>query len=73
MTSNAPMARRWATWMRNSLFYLRARGIPETEARATCLIHAFLEDAIDEIAAGSVRANSVRATVRRRCTEGAGA
>src|SRR6201995_3532096 len=33
----------------DSLFYLRARGIPENEARAL-LIHAFLEDAVSRIA-----------------------
>ena len=33
----------------DSLFYLRARGIPEAEARGL-LIHAFLEDAVAEIA-----------------------
>jgi Fe-S cluster assembly protein SufD len=33
----------------DSLFYLRARGIPEAEARGL-LLHAFLEDAIAEIA-----------------------
>ena len=32
-----------------SLFYLQARGIPETEARGL-LLHAFLEDAVAEIA-----------------------
>jgi Fe-S cluster assembly protein SufD len=32
-----------------SLFYLRARGIPEVEARGL-LLHAFLEDAVAEIA-----------------------
>ena len=33
----------------DSLFYLRARGIPEAEARGL-LLHAFLEDAVAEIA-----------------------
>jgi Fe-S cluster assembly protein SufD len=33
----------------DSLFYLRARGIPEAEARRL-LLHAFLEDAIAEVA-----------------------
>jgi len=33
----------------DSLFYLRARGIPEAEARGL-LLHAFLEDALAEIA-----------------------
>jgi Fe-S cluster assembly protein SufD len=37
-----------------SLFYLRARGIPENEARAM-LIHAFLEDAVSEILADDLR------------------
>jgi Fe-S cluster assembly protein SufD len=45
----------------DSLFYLRARGIPESEARAL-LIHAFLEDAVSRIAAEDVRAQ-VRAAV----------
>ena len=31
-----------------SLFYLRARGIPEAEARGL-LLHAFLEDAVAQI------------------------
>ena len=44
-----------------SLFYLRARGIPEDEARAM-LIHAFLEDAVSLIANEDVRAQ-VRAAV----------
>lgn len=38
----------------DSLFYLRARGIPENEARAL-LIHAFLEDALAGIARDDVR------------------
>ncbi len=38
-----------------SLFYLRARGIPEAEARAL-LMRAFLEDAITEIADEGIRA-----------------
>jgi Fe-S cluster assembly protein SufD len=38
----------------DSLFYLRARGIPEAEARSL-LIHAFLEDALDAITAEDVR------------------
>jgi Fe-S cluster assembly protein SufD len=37
-----------------SLFYLRARGIPESEARAL-LIHAFLEDAVSQIASEDLR------------------
>ncbi len=39
----------------NSLFYLRARGIPEAEAR-NMLVRAFLEEAVDEIADESLRA-----------------
>ncbi|MEI9989357.1 MAG: Fe-S cluster assembly protein SufD [Rhizomicrobium sp.] len=39
----------------NSLFYLRARGIPEAEAR-NMLVRAFLEEAVDEIADESIRA-----------------
>jgi Fe-S cluster assembly protein SufD len=38
----------------DSLFYLRARGIAEADARAL-LIHAFLEDALDAIAAEDMR------------------
>ena len=38
----------------DSLFYLRARGIPETDARAL-LIHAFLEDAMTGIANADLR------------------
>jgi Fe-S cluster assembly protein SufD len=38
-----------------SLFYLRARGIPEAEARAL-LMRAFLEDAVAEIEDEGVRA-----------------
>jgi Fe-S cluster assembly protein SufD len=38
----------------DSLFYLRARGIPEAEARGL-LLHAFLEDAVDEIAGAGQR------------------
>ncbi|HVZ27014.1 MAG TPA: Fe-S cluster assembly protein SufD [Rhizomicrobium sp.] len=37
----------------DSLFYLRARGLPEHEAR-NLLIHAFLEEAIPEMARGVV-------------------
>ncbi|MBV9541423.1 MAG: Fe-S cluster assembly protein SufD [Alphaproteobacteria bacterium] len=40
----------------NSLFYLRARGIPEAEAR-NMLVRAFLEEAVAEIADDSIRAN----------------
>ena len=39
----------------NSLFYLRARGVPEAEAR-NMLVRAFLEEAVDEIAAEDIRA-----------------
>jgi Fe-S cluster assembly protein SufD len=39
----------------NSLFYLRARGIPETEAR-NMLVRAFLEEAVAEIADETLRA-----------------
>jgi Fe-S cluster assembly protein SufD len=39
----------------DSLFYLRARGIPETEARAM-LMRAFLEDAVSEIENEAIRA-----------------
>jgi Fe-S cluster assembly protein SufD len=38
----------------DSLFYLRARGIPETEARAL-LLHAFLEEAFADIARDDLR------------------
>ena len=38
----------------DSLFYLRARGIPEAEARGL-LLHAFLEDAVAEIASEDLR------------------
>jgi Fe-S cluster assembly protein SufD len=38
----------------DSLFYLRARGIPEAEARGL-LLHAFLEDAVAEIAGADQR------------------
>ncbi len=38
----------------DSLFYLRARGIPEAEARGL-LLHAFLEDALAEIGNASQR------------------
>ena len=47
----------------DSLFYLRARGIPEPEARAL-LIHAFLEDALAGIARDDVR-GMVRTAVGR--------
>lgn len=39
----------------HSLFYLRARGIPEAEAR-NMLVRAFLEEAVDEIADETIRA-----------------
>ena len=39
----------------NSLFYLRARGIPEAEAR-NMLVRAFLEEAVAEIADDELRA-----------------
>jgi Fe-S cluster assembly protein SufD len=45
----------------DSLFYLRARGIPEAEARGL-LLHAFLEDAMGEIRRDDLR-DQVRATV----------
>ena len=45
----------------DSLFYLRARGIPEKEARHL-LIHAFLEDALTDIANADLR-ESVRGAV----------
>lgn len=38
----------------NALFYLRARGIPETEAR-NMLVRAFLEEAVDEVRSGKLR------------------
>jgi Fe-S cluster assembly protein SufD len=38
----------------DSLFYLRARGIPETEAR-NLLIRAFLEEAVSEIGNDKIR------------------
>jgi len=38
----------------DSLFYLRARGIPEAEARAM-LMRAFLEDAVSEIGNEAIR------------------
>jgi len=39
----------------DSLFYLRSRGVPEGEARSL-LIHAFVEDALGEIAREDLRA-----------------
>ncbi len=41
---------------RDSLFYLRARGIPEAEAR-NMLVRAFLEEVIDEIVHDDIRAD----------------
>jgi Fe-S cluster assembly protein SufD len=40
----------------NALFYLRARGIPEAEAR-NMLVRAFLEEAVAEIANDEIRAD----------------
>jgi Fe-S cluster assembly protein SufD len=45
----------------DSLFYLRARGVPENEARAL-LLHAFLEEAIAAISRSDLR-DGVRAAV----------
>jgi Fe-S cluster assembly protein SufD len=45
----------------DSLFYLRARGVPESEARSL-LLHAFLEEAFADIARDDVR-ERVRAAV----------
>jgi Fe-S cluster assembly protein SufD len=39
----------------DSLFYLRSRGVPEVEAR-NLLIHAFVEDALADIAREDLRA-----------------
>ena len=39
---------------KDALFYMRARGIPEAEARAL-LIHAFLADAVEEVSHEAVR------------------
>jgi Fe-S cluster assembly protein SufD len=47
----------------DSLFYLRARGIPEKDARHL-LIHAFLEDALADIASPDLR-ETVRGAVAR--------
>ena len=44
----------------DSLFYLRARGIPESEAR-NLLIRAFLEDTVSEIADETIRGEVWRA------------
>ncbi len=43
----------------DSLFYLRARGISESEAR-TLLVRAFLQDVIDEIGDESIRAGATK-------------
>ena len=51
----------------DSLFYLRARGIPEREARHL-LIHAFLEDALSNIANEDLR-EIVRGAVNRALNE----
>jgi Fe-S cluster assembly protein SufD len=40
----------------DSLFYLRARGVPEAEAR-NMLVHAFVADALDGIANEAIRAD----------------
>jgi Fe-S cluster assembly protein SufD len=57
----------------DSLFYLRARGIPEAEARSL-LIRAFLEEAVAEIADEAIRASvwhSVEAALPRAMGTGA--
>jgi Fe-S cluster assembly protein SufD len=51
----------------DSLFYLRTRGIPEREARHL-LIHAFLEDALTDIAADDLR-EAVRGAVSQALNE----
>jgi Fe-S cluster assembly protein SufD len=51
----------------DSLFYLRARGIPENEARHL-LIHAFLEDALTDIANVDLR-ETVRGAVSSALNE----
>ena len=51
----------------DSLFYLRARGIPERDARHL-LIHAFLEDALTDIANIDLR-ESVRGAVNMALSE----
>jgi Fe-S cluster assembly protein SufD len=51
----------------DSLFYLRARGIPETEARAL-LIHAFLDEALADIARPETR-EPVRAAIAAALAE----
>ena len=51
----------------DSLFYLKSRGIPEKDARHL-LLHAFLEDAVSQIAAEDLRA-SVLAAVETALAE----
>ncbi|HEY2835844.1 MAG TPA: SufD family Fe-S cluster assembly protein, partial [Rhizomicrobium sp.] len=51
----------------DSLFYMRARGIPEREARHL-LIHAFLEDALTNIANDDLR-EKVRGAVSQALNE----
>jgi Fe-S cluster assembly protein SufD len=51
----------------DSLFYLRARGIPETEARGL-LLHAFLEDAMAAITRDDLR-EQVRGAVESALQE----
>jgi Fe-S cluster assembly protein SufD len=51
----------------DSLFYLRARGIPEKEARHL-LIHAFLEDALTDIANADLR-ETIRGAVSTALNE----
>lgn len=51
----------------DSLFYLRARGIPEKEARHL-LIHAFLEDALTDIANANLR-ETIRGAVSTALNE----
>ena len=47
-TVNAAMVPRQGSWMKTQLFYLRARGIEEAEAR-DLLVAAFLEDSLEVI------------------------
>ena len=54
------MARRRANFDSNALFFLRARGIPEAEARAM-LVEAFLGEALDTIENEGLRAPCLRA------------
>ena len=64
-TSNAPMARRWAIWMRIRCSICAPAAFRKAEARGL-LLHAFLEDAVAEIAndrparAGAHRAADAR-------------